>query len=61
MKLLEDPIKDCRKPSVNRFTVYRLISQKKIPAFKVGGQWRFKQEMIDAWLGEHSTLSRKGR
>ena len=47
--------------SVNRFTVYRLISQKKIPAFKVGGQWRFKQEMIDAWLGEHSTLSRKGR
>jgi excisionase family DNA binding protein len=33
---------------VNRFTVYRLISQKKIPAFKVGGQWRFKQEMIEA-------------
>ena len=41
--------------NVNRFTVYRLISQKKIPAFKVGGQWRFKQEMIDAWLAEHST------
>jgi excisionase family DNA binding protein len=34
--------------NVNRFTVYRLISQKKIPAFKVGGQWRFKQEMIEA-------------
>jgi excisionase family DNA binding protein len=47
--------------NVNRFTVYRLISQKKIPAFKVGRQWRFKQEMIDAWLAEHSTMSRKGR
>jgi excisionase family DNA binding protein len=47
--------------NVNRFTVYRLIRQKKIPAFKVGGQWRFKQEMIDAWLAEHSTMSRKGR
>jgi excisionase family DNA binding protein len=47
--------------NVNRFTVYRLIRQKKIPAFKVGNQWRFKQEMIDAWLAEHSTMSRKRR
>ena len=36
--------------NVDKFTVYRLITQKKIPAFKVGNQWRFKQEMIDAWL-----------
>jgi excisionase family DNA binding protein len=41
--------------NVNRITVYRLIRQKKIPPFKVGGQWRLKQEMIDAWLAEHST------
>ena len=33
---------------VDRFTVYRLVTQKRIPAFKVGGQWRFKQEMIDS-------------
>jgi excisionase family DNA binding protein len=31
--------------NVNRFTVYRLIRQKKIPALKVGGQRRLKQEM----------------
>ena len=31
---------------VDKFTVYRLVSQKKIPAFKVGSQWRFKRRMI---------------
>ena len=35
---------------IDKFTVYRLVTQKKIPAFKVGSQWRFKKEMIDAWL-----------
>ena len=45
--------------SVNRFTVYRLILQKKIPAFKVGNQWRFKQEMIDAWLIAKSNIGKK--
>ncbi len=41
---------------VDRFTLYRLVSQKKIPAFKVGNQWRFKKKMIDAWLLENSNL-----
>jgi excisionase family DNA binding protein len=35
---------------VDKFTVYRLITQKKIPAFKVGNQWRFKKSMLDKWL-----------
>ena len=42
--------------NVDKFTVYRLITQKKIPAFKVGNQWRFKQEMIDAWLMEKANI-----
>ena len=42
---------------VDRFTVYRLVTQKRIPAFKVGGQWRFKQEMIDSWLMGNSNMS----
>lgn len=41
---------------VDRFTVYRLVTQKRIPAFKVGGQWRFKQEMIDSWLMGNSNM-----
>jgi excisionase family DNA binding protein len=41
---------------VDRLTVYRLVTQKRIPAFKVGGQWRFKQEMIDSWLLRNSNM-----
>ena len=42
---------------VDKFTVYRLVSQKKIPAFKVGNQWRFKRKLIDAWLVKNSNLN----
>lgn len=42
---------------VDKFTVYRLVSQKKIPAFKVGSQWRFKKSMIDAWLQQNMNTS----
>jgi excisionase family DNA binding protein len=42
---------------VDKFTVYRLIAQKKIPAFKVGNQWRFNKKMIDAWLMKNSNLA----
>ena len=38
---------------IDKFTVYRLVTQKKMPAFKVGNQWRFKKSMIEAWLKNH--------
>ena len=41
---------------IDKFTVYRLVTQKKIPAFKVGNQWRFKKKMIDAWLIQNSNV-----
>ena len=41
---------------VDKFTIYRMVSQKKIPAFKVGKQWRFKKRMIDAWLVRNSNM-----
>ena len=31
-------------------TLYRLLEDGKIPAFKVGNQWRFTRELIDKWL-----------
>ena len=31
-------------------TLYRLLEDGKIPAFKVGNQWRFTNELIDKWL-----------
>jgi len=36
--------------SVDRITVYRLLGRKQLPGFKVGKQWRFKREMLEAWL-----------
>lgn len=35
---------------VNERTVYRLAGAKKIPAFKVGGTWRFVRSDIDQWI-----------
>ena len=31
-------------------TIYRLLKKKEIPAVKIGGQWRFKKDILDAWL-----------
>jgi len=35
---------------VGKRTVYRLAAAKKIPAFKVGGTWRFRRQEIDLWI-----------
>lgn len=44
---------------VNLRTVYRLIKAGKIPAVRVGRQWRFRKRDIDAWLeGQRGRLPR---
>jgi excisionase family DNA binding protein len=35
---------------VNQYTVYRLVAQKKLPAVKIGSQWRFKRSVLEEWL-----------
>lgn len=40
---------------VNLRTVYRLIKAGKIPAVRVGRQWRFRKSDIDAWLDNQKT------
>jgi excisionase family DNA binding protein len=35
---------------VNLRTIYRLIKRGRIPAVRVGRQWRFRKKDIDAWL-----------
>ena len=42
---------------VDKFTVYRLVSQKKLPAFRVGNQWRFKKKILNQWLQENMNTS----
>lgn len=31
-------------------TVYRLASSGEIPAFKLGGTWRFRRAELDQWI-----------
>ena len=35
-------------------TVYRLAAAKRIPAFKVGGAWRFSRSDIEQWIKRQS-------
>lgn len=33
-------------------TVYRLAQKGEIPAFKLGGTWRFRRSELDSWIAE---------
>jgi len=39
---------------VTERTIYRLAAAKKIPAFKVGGTWRFSHADIESWIKQQS-------
>jgi excisionase family DNA binding protein len=41
---------------VNQYTVYRLISQNKLPAMKIGSQWRFKRSVLEKWLAKQQNF-----
>ena len=43
---------------VTEKTIYRLLRQGKIPATKVGNQWRFAQGSIDGWLQQNSVTAK---
>ena len=40
-------------------TAYRLAAEGKLPGFKVGGSWRFKQTDIETWI-EQNKKGQKG-
>jgi len=45
-------------------TIYRLAAAQEIPAFKVGGTWRFKRSELDRWIDKNSNQrvpAKKGR
>src|SRR5687768_3366223 len=45
---------------VNLRTAYRLIKAGKIPAVRVGRQWRFRKRDIDSWLDSQRSRSTSG-
>jgi excisionase family DNA binding protein len=46
--------------SLNVTTVYRLAKRGGIPSFKVGNQWRFSEERLDAWVMDRECGFLKG-
>ena len=38
-------------------TIYRLAGARKIPAFKVGGAWRFSKTEIDQWIKRQTEVA----
>ena len=46
---------------VHSMTVYRLLKEKKLPGFKVGGQWRTKKEVLDNYLLKEIDRSAEGK
>ncbi len=45
---------------VTERTIYRLAGNKQIPAFKVGGSWRFSKADIDRWIQRQSAETIRG-
>jgi excisionase family DNA binding protein len=51
-------IKDvAQRLNLHEMTIYRLIKSRDLPAFKVGGQWRIRQQSLDSWLTSHANNS----
>ena len=44
---------------VGKRTVYRLAAARKLPAFKVGGTWRFRRQEIDQWITRQTENSQQ--
>ncbi|HMA61624.1 MAG TPA: helix-turn-helix domain-containing protein [bacterium] len=38
--------------NIKKQTVYRLLQNKKLPALKIGGQWKVKKEHLDKMFDE---------
>jgi excisionase family DNA binding protein len=46
---------------VHPTTVYRLLSTKQIPGFRVGSDWRFDLDAIDRWSSEREQAAVRAR
>jgi excisionase family DNA binding protein len=41
---------------LNYMTVYKLSQRGRIPASKIGGNWRFRKDLLDDWLARQATV-----
>ena len=46
---------------VHKTTIYRMLKQRKLPAFRIASDWRFSLETIKRWqLDQINTETRRG-
>lgn len=45
---------------MDEHTVYRLARKRILPAVKIGGEWRFRKDLIDRWI-ERESLNKSNR
>jgi excisionase family DNA binding protein len=46
---------------VHMLTVHRYAREGKIPAFKIGTDWRFHRKYIDRWIKEKMSVAVKNK
>jgi excisionase family DNA binding protein len=44
------PREAARYLGLHLITIYRLIKKGELPGFRIGGQWRFKKDLLDSWI-----------
>ena len=49
----------CEYLKIPRFTLYKLIRDQKIPAFRVGRHWRFQKDKIEEWVEKQGNTNSK--
>jgi len=37
-------------------TLYKYVSEAKVPAFKLGNRWKFKKSKLDQWMEDQSSV-----
>ena len=45
---------------VSRQTIYRMLRRRNIPAFRIGGDWRFNIEDLEYWIEKESQPRKSG-
>ena len=49
----------CTYLGIKRDTVYKCISEKNMPAHRIGKLWKFKMSEVDAWVKNGDKLNLK--
>lgn len=54
-------VEEARALNPRPYTIRRLAREGKIPAFRAGGQWRFRKEDIDQWSKAYPFVGKQSR